>query len=109
MKQNQTFLGSRSITRREPTGGYNCAGLVWATRRSALPEPSDWEQALEDDGYRKIETSEHPKVGDIVVYRHEVTQEILHVARLCQMDHLSFKNFQSIFKFFKFPEHVCEI
>lgn len=76
--------------RKPATGVYNCAGLVWASRRACLPNPADWRRVLRDDGYR--ETNEPDlMIGDVAVYaRHDPTgalhrhdREILHVARIC--------------------------
>ena len=40
--------------RKPPTGGYNCAGHVWASRRTAVCDELDIQtlRILEDDGYR---------------------------------------------------------
>jgi len=74
--------------RKEATGGYNCAGLVWASRRVALPNPDDWEKILQEDGYRKLDGKEDAAVGDVVVYRQQDNHEILHVARVCEIRRL---------------------
>jgi hypothetical protein len=76
--------------RKPATGIYNCAGLVWASRRTSLPNPDDWRRILRDDGYRET-TGIDLSVGDVAVYvkadstgisrRHD--REILHVARIC--------------------------
>src|SRR5262245_54053440 len=57
------------IERRSPTGVYNCAGHVWATRRTGIHEPSVWEMILRDDGYRVLGESEPPRPGDLAIYR----------------------------------------
>lgn len=77
-----------AFVRKGVTGGYNCAGLVWASRRAVVPAPSDWERILSDDGYVPIDDAK-AAIGDIVVYRDsEPPNEILHVGRVCRMDAL---------------------
>lgn len=48
-------------------GRYNCFGLVWATRRTAIYEFPEVRKIIEDDGYRST-SEEATDVGDIVVY-----------------------------------------
>src|SRR4051812_47857776 len=60
--------GRAWIPRKPATGVYNCAGMVWANRRAALPEPSEWQAVLDDDEYRLLENDEDPSIGDIAVY-----------------------------------------
>jgi hypothetical protein len=75
----------RNWTPRKPaTGGYNCAGHVWASRRTALLEPESWKTVLEDDGYRRLDEGEEPMVGDLVLYVERKTREFLHVG--CVME-----------------------
>jgi hypothetical protein len=73
--------------RKPPSGGYNCAGMVWAVRRAHLPQPSDWQLVLDDDGYRRIGQNE-AKTGDIVVYVRNCDNEISHIGRICRMESL---------------------
>jgi hypothetical protein len=68
------------MQRKPATGTYNCAGMVWASRRTTLPEPSDWRKVLQDDGYRKLQRWERACFGDVVVYSRKEYTEILHVA-----------------------------
>ncbi len=75
--------------RKHATGGYNCAGMVWSSRRSVLPRPSDWRLILSEDGYRPLVNGEPSEVGDIVVYVKKNDTEILHVARVCEMESLT--------------------
>jgi hypothetical protein len=77
-----------AIVRKGVIGGYNCAGLVWASRRAVVPNPRDWETILIEDGYRLIPDSE-ADIGDIVVDRDAADlNQILHVGRICKMDAL---------------------
>ena len=64
------MLGYREM-RREPTGRYNCHGLVFASRRTQVDNPElpvDILDLLVRDLYR---ITEEPQPGDIVVYRSE--------------------------------------
>jgi len=73
--------------RKPPSGGYNCAGMVWATRRAHLPSPEDWQLVLNDDGYREIRENE-ATTGDIVVYYRNCDNEISHIGRICRTDRI---------------------
>lgn len=53
--------------RRSPYGACNCAGLVWAARRTAIYEGSAWDRILSDDGYREIHEGS-ARVGDLAIY-----------------------------------------
>lgn len=57
--------------RKDATGTYNCAGHVWASRRTAILNPEDWKTILKDDGYRPVESDEFPATGDLVIYSDE--------------------------------------
>jgi hypothetical protein len=52
---------------RSLTGMYNCVGMVFATRRTAV-SPDHLPQILRDDGYRTIAEA-NVFVGDIVIYK----------------------------------------
>jgi hypothetical protein len=54
----------------------------------ALPNPDDWEKVLQEDGYRQLDGNENAAVGDVVVYRQQDNNEILHVARVCEIKKL---------------------
>jgi hypothetical protein len=57
-------------TQRKPECGvYNCAGHVWASRRTAIREDEHWDLIFDEDGYRKLPAGESPLPGDLVVYR----------------------------------------
>jgi|CZKU01.1.fsa_nt_gi hypothetical protein len=87
--QQQKFAGMVRtfgwVVRRPPTGMYNCAGHVWASRRTGLYETSDYETILNEDGYRTLRENELPRPGDLVLYRLEGTDEILHVGEIVEM------------------------
>ena len=73
--------------RKQPSGGYNCAGMVWASRRAHLPVPADWQRVLDDDGYRQIPENK-AKTGDVVVYVRNCDNQISHVGRICRIEKL---------------------
>ena len=47
---------------------YNCVGMVFASRRTAI-EPEYVPMILRDDGYRPVDQEDALEVGDVVVYR----------------------------------------
>jgi|GEM_PF-450968 len=72
--------------RKPPTGTYNCAGHVWACRRTTILDPAEWTKILEDDGYRQLADGESPWPGDIAIYvDRDKDDEILHVGRVYKM------------------------
>ncbi len=72
-------------TRRKPAcGRYNCAGHVWASRRTSILDPALYNCFIADDGFRAVAIGEAPSPGDIVVYVDlDKDNEILHVGRIC--------------------------
>ena len=48
---------------------YNCAGLVFACRRTGV-RPQDMRWILEEDEYQLLGSDEQPNIGDIVLYAH---------------------------------------
>lgn len=74
--------------RRPSSGGYNCAGMVWAARHTCLPRDDDWRAILLDDGYRRLSRTETPMLGDVAVYVAKATKSIVHVGRICRFDPL---------------------
>jgi hypothetical protein len=76
--------------RKPATGGYNCAGLVWASRRAALPDEKSWKTIINDDGYRRLLGGEQVQIGDVVVYVKKNSNEWLHVARVCESKQIAF-------------------
>jgi hypothetical protein len=49
-------------------GVYNCAGHVWASRRTAIYEAAAYTMILGEDGYRTLDSGEMPRLGDLAVY-----------------------------------------
>ena len=78
--------GANWRNRKPALGGYNCAGMVWANRRTAITEPDDWERILNEDGYRRLDRHETPFPGDVVIYRNAERCEITHVARIVNIE-----------------------
>jgi len=64
--------------RKTPTAGYNCAGHVWASRRTAIYDDSEYRKVFQDDGYRKTRS---PREDDLAVYGDE-RGAIVHVAKI---------------------------
>jgi hypothetical protein len=65
--------------RRDSFGLYNCAGLVWASRRTGISKNDDWLRILADDGYHQIS---EPELDDLVLYMDNDDRTYLHVARI---------------------------
>ena len=69
--------------RKPPVGGYNCAGHVWACRRTGIFDDFDTQVLgiLSDDDYRALEGTESPKRGDLALYWESVSprRELYHV------------------------------
>jgi len=65
--------------RRHAGGLYNCAGLIWASRRTGISQTEDWRRILADDGYRP---TSRPQIDDLVLYRDVDDNTYLHVARI---------------------------
>jgi hypothetical protein len=61
--------------RKPATGGYNCAGHVWAARRTGIFDDFDRQvqTILADDGYRVVGPGEEPMRGDLALYWESVT------------------------------------
>ena len=74
--------GQQWQPRKPVTGVYNCAGHVWANRRTSLTEYRQWWTILDEDGYVQTNT---PVADDVVLYIDEDNNEIIHVARLVEL------------------------
>lgn len=71
--------------RKPATGGYNCAGHIWASRRTALLDPAEWRVILREDGYRRLSNGERKAPGDLVLYVEQGSHEILHVGTILRL------------------------
>jgi hypothetical protein len=79
-------FGQNWVRRKPATGVYNCAGHVWASRRTSIFEESEYEAILKDDGYRQLEEGERPLVGDLVLYRDQDARiGFLHVGIIVEL------------------------
>jgi hypothetical protein len=69
--------------RKPATGRYNCAGHVWASRRTSIFEVAEFNAIIDDDGYRRLGQNEPVLPGDIATYVDQDNRdEILHVGRV---------------------------
>jgi len=71
--------------RKDPCGIYNCAGHVWASRRTSIYETELYEQILREDGYRVLVEGEATFQGDIAIYRIKGEKAILHVGVITEL------------------------
>lgn len=79
-------FGARWIVRRPVTGRYNCAGLVFANRRTSIFEPRLYVQILEDDGYRKLASPTQLRESDVAAYVDRASEEIHHLALIMRLE-----------------------
>ena len=78
------LFGQNWIERKPATGVYNCAGHVWASRRTSILPGQAWRTILHEDGYRRLSEMEVPVAGDLVLYTDE-KEEYLHVGMILEM------------------------
>ncbi len=65
---------------------YNCYGLAFAARRSAIVDENDVEHILEDDGYRELPWDPNAWLpGDVVIYRNR-TNAIVHAGVIARKE-----------------------
>lgn len=69
--------GPKLTQRTDPTGIYNCHGLVFASRRTFISEGNFLPQILEDDHYQDIPSSE-VLAGDVILYFDDQSREVSH-------------------------------
>lgn len=70
--------GSTRREMRSLSATYNCVGMVFGNRRTAI-EPEHVPMILRDDGYVEVDREENVTIGDVIVYEDEATGEVLHV------------------------------
>lgn len=80
-----TKFGANWEKRIGPCGIYNCAGLVWASRRTAIYEDAEWDKIYQDDDYRELKGSELPMPGDLAIYLQSEVGYI-HVGQVLSLD-----------------------
>ncbi len=81
-------FGDRWEPRKPHTPGYNCAGHVWASRRTSILEDSAIRLILGDDGYRRLRPDEGALQGDLVLYWNVTTggqQSWLHIGVVSEL------------------------
>jgi hypothetical protein len=77
--------GQLWINRKPACGMYNCFGLVFASRRTAIyNEKSEVAHILKDDEYRPVARRSDLRVGDVVLYR--VGDDYVHSARVTKVE-----------------------
>jgi len=81
-------FGAQWEVRKPPAGGYNCAGHVWASRRTSILEPAQCWSILDDDGYRHLTPHDVPFPGDLALYLdldRSRSESLLHVSEVVSM------------------------
>ena len=78
-------FGANWRERKPATGVYNCAGHVWASRRTAILKPESWQVILKEDGYRCFACPETPVAGDLVLYAGRDVGEYIHAGMIMDM------------------------
>jgi hypothetical protein len=73
-------FGSQWEVRRPAVGRYNCAGLVFANRRTSIFAPDLYLQIFSEDGYTKFNDVSSTRCGDVVAYAEQDGGEIVHLA-----------------------------
>jgi hypothetical protein len=51
-----------------PSSYYNCHGLIFGSRRSAIWDPQEILKILEEDDYQLVENTSNVQRGDIIIY-----------------------------------------
>lgn len=77
-------FGQNWQERKPAVGVYNCAGHVWASRRTSILENKCWLTIFEDDGYRRLPLDEVPMSGDLAVWS-DNQGDFLHVGMIMEM------------------------
>jgi len=65
------------VFRSEPTGIYNCHGIVFASRRTCILSEQDVQTILKEDNYAEVPSEKDVLPGDVAIYYDE-TGEITH-------------------------------
>jgi hypothetical protein len=77
-------FGQNWKERKPACGVYNCAGHVWASRRTSILADEAWRIILREDGYRLLLDTETPIPGDLALYADE-PGELLHVGMILEV------------------------
>ncbi len=78
-------FGQNWAERKPAAGVYNCAGHVWASRRTSILADNAWRTILDEDGYRCLSDREEPMVGDLVLYADIDRRTYNHVGMILEM------------------------
>lgn len=84
--------------RKGPTGGYNCFGHVWASRRTGIFDDTEVSKIIEDDEYRDV-AMDRACPGDLIIYQNADSGSFLHVARVLEIRDTGFKTPWVVSKF----------
>jgi hypothetical protein len=82
------LFGKHWEPRKPHLGVYNCAGHVWASRRTAILDEEAVRLILVDDSYRRVGNDELVLPGDLALYWHVPTGAKgtwLHVGMVCDI------------------------
>jgi hypothetical protein len=88
LRRYQLFLrkfGQNWKERKPAVGVYNCAGHVWASRRTSILADDVWQIILREDGYRSLSGTELPVAGDLVLYVDGDNGKYLHVGMILEL------------------------
>lgn len=80
--------GANWTQRKPATGTYNCFGLAFASRRTAIYRTGDVELLLKEDGYRRLEITDTPQPGDVLLYIDAEDRSIIHCAVVMEIRRL---------------------
>jgi hypothetical protein len=72
---------------RSHSATYNCFGMVFANRRTAIVDGTEVEKILQDDGYHCVCRRSDAAIGDVILYRKAPKGEIAHVGIITKIDH----------------------
>lgn len=89
-KEIKRKYGKNWSNRKPATGGYNCFGMLFASRRTYITDEGEGnvECILKEDGYRKLSDQNKVKTGDIVLYRDKSRKSIYHVCVVTRLNSL---------------------
>jgi hypothetical protein len=77
--------------RKDACGVYNCAGHVWASRRTSIYLDRMYQEIL-DEEYTIVPAGQSPKVGDLAVYRDRPSTPIFHIGMVMELRKLVIGN-----------------
>ena len=78
-------FGQQWRQRTPAVGVYNCAGHVWASRRTSILADGAWRMILQEDEYRSLSDAESPVAGDLALYVDNENGQYLHVGMILEI------------------------